>query len=354
MFRQRNDNIIIRMRKTVGNSKQKKIYLDIIRVIAIAMVFNFHYTVIMGNSGVLFGFKNGDWGCVGTTLFFLISGNCLARNYGEKTNWLTFYKKRWMAIFPAFYFTYLVVFAFYYLIMHNNVAAGPEKWRIIFTFLGIDNYLSFAGVRNFALVGEWYTAVILFVYLIFPVLHFLYRKSKIAGTILILTLYVLNLIFTWGVYPDDAHLITGVTMFWIGMLTCHFEKKLESLPKYAAAVPLALTLILAFVSLPEPMLLKKNLMAVFLFLFFMQLGRLLEGKQEPRLLTLFCKIEYAIYLCHHSVLYIVAAFYLKFVPQMNGVIYYVVSFVGTVAFAAVITYVTSWGMKIVSKIGKRQ
>ena len=176
--------------------KEKKIYLDILRILAISMVFNLHFVIVLEQyHGVFFGFANGNWGNVGTSLFFLISGNCLARNYGEKLEIGKFYKKRWLAIFPMFYVCYLLVLFGYMVILQNNVLAGLEPWRFIYTLLGIDMYVVFKGVRTAALVGEWYTAIILVIYLLFPLLQFLYRKSKVLGTVLVFGLYVLNLIF---------------------------------------------------------------------------------------------------------------------------------------------------------------
>ena len=152
--------------------REKKNYLDILRILAIFMVFHYHFVLILGQYGLLFGFKNGDWGCVGTTLFFLISGNCLARNYGEKLEIKSFYVKRWLAIFPAFYLCYILVFLGHRVILQNPVLEDVEPWRMIFTVLGVDNYLNFMNIRNGALVGEWYTAIILVIYQLFPLLQF--------------------------------------------------------------------------------------------------------------------------------------------------------------------------------------
>ena len=204
----------------------KKSDLAILRLIAIFMVFHFHFIIVLDRQGIFHGFANGDWGCVGTSLFFLISGNCLARNYGEKLNVKKFYIKRWLSIFPAFYICYILVLIGHTVLLQNRVLAGIAPWRLIFTVLGIDNYLNFVGIQNAALVGEWYTAIILCIYLLFPLLQFLYKKSKVAGTVIVLVLYALNLMSNWGPVPDDAHIITGVAMFWIGMMTYYFEEKL--------------------------------------------------------------------------------------------------------------------------------
>lgn len=90
--------------------KEKKLYIDILRIVAILMVFHFHFVLALGDGqGFLVKYASGEWGCVGTSLFFLISGNCLARNYGQNFEAKKFYLKRFLAIFPAFYISYILV-----------------------------------------------------------------------------------------------------------------------------------------------------------------------------------------------------------------------------------------------------
>ena len=325
----------------------KKSYLDILRIIAIFMVFHFHFILVLDRQGILRGFANGDWGCVGTSLFFLISGNCLARNYGDKLDVKKFYIKRWLSIFPAFYICYILVLLGHTVLLQNRVLAGVAPWRLIFTVLGIDNYLNFVGIQNAALVGEWYTAIILCIYLLFPLLQLLYRKNKVIGTVLVLALYALNLMFDWGSVPDDAHIITGVAMFWIGMMTYHFEEKLENMPWFAWVSILLGAVILLFVELPGPQLLRKNIMALLIFVLLMCLGRYLVKYGEIKPISFLSKIEYSIYLCHHTVLYVMYSIYTKTIGEINPVIYYAICLIATLVFATVITYVTRW---IVEKI----
>lgn len=331
--------------------KEKKLYLDILRILAIYMVFNLHFTVALEQySGVFFGFANGNWGNVGTSLFFLISGNCLARNYGEKLNIGQFYRKRWLAIFPMFYVCYLLVWFGHSVILHNPIWAGVEPWRAIFTIIGVDKYLEFAEIRSGALVGEWYTAIILGVYLLFPLLQFWYRKSKIAGTVIILTLYILNVIFTWGPITDDAHLITGICMFWFGMLSFYFEKKLEKMPWYAWSSVLTVSLVLVFISLPGPDLIYKNLLAIGIFLLFMRSNRLF--KKESRILRFLCKVEYGVYLCHHTVILVLLSFYTHIFGRVEKISYYLISLAASLIFATILTYLTQWIIKLFGKMGK--
>lgn len=316
--------------------RTKKNYLDFLRILAITMVFHFHFVVILNSNGLLFGFANGDWGCVGTSLFFLISGNCLARNYGKKLDIKGFYVKRWLAIFPAFYLCYVLGYLVYIVIMRVNVWAVLEPWRVIFTLLGVDNYMSFLGVRNGALVGEWYTAIILAIYLIFPLLQFLYRKSKALGSVLVFGLYILNLIFTWGSVPDDAHLLTGMALFWLGMLIYHFEEKLEKIHSLVLTLILGVTVCLMVVPLPGVQLVYKNLMAICIFLIFMRLEPLLEGKKMPRVIGFLSRNEYGIYLCHHIAMYVLLYLFMIFLGEINPILYYAACLVSTLVAAVIL------------------
>lgn len=319
---------------------QRKNYLSILRILAIMMVFHFHFILVLERQGLLWGFANGDWGFVGTSLFFLISGNCLARNYGKSLKIGTFYKKRWLAIFPAFYLCYVLVLFGYTVIMNNRVLAGIEPWRIIFTLLGIDNYLTFFGIRTPALVGEWYTAIIVAIYVIFPVLQYLYRKSKLLGSIIVYGLYTINL-FCWsGPLPVDAHLLTGVAIFWTGMLIYHFEKYLEKMPWFCWCAILALALVLFQFTLPGPMLLWKTLMAVCIFLLILRLGSV--RNKSNKVIDFFGQLEYGFYLCHHTVLYVMQSFFLRFFGKIKPVPYYIVCLAAALLFSAVITYAVKW------------
>lgn len=330
--------------------KQKKFYIDILRIVAIFMIFHFHFAASMENyDSFLWKYTNGEWGCVGTTLFFLISGNCLARNYEEKLNIKSFYIKRWFAIFPAFYLCYLIALFCYTVLLHMPVLSGMQPWRILFTILGIDNYMNFLGIRNCSLVGEWYTAVILGIYLLFPVLRFLYKKSKLFGTVLIMSLYILNILFTWGPFPDDAHLITGVSMFWIGMLLYHFETYLEKLPWYLWSGIFLIEFVLLTIQIPGPQLILKNLMGICIFLTWMKLGNYI--KRENIIMRFLSKIEYGIYLCHHTVLYIVPILYMLYFANLSPLIYYILSLIITIVFATLITYLTKWLTKFLLSFG---
>lgn len=316
----------------------KKTYINILKIIAIWMVFNFHYTIIIGKEEFLFWFANGDWGTVGTTLFLLVSGNSLARKYGEKLDIKEFYKKRWLAIFPMFYLCYLVAFVLHRIILQNDIFAGVEPWTFIFTLMGADNYMYLLGIPNFAIVGEWYTALIVSLYVLFPLIQLLYRKKPIIGTVFILIMYGANLILDIGPVIDDAHLITGITIFWIGMLTYKYEEKIQKAPLPVKIVTVLLALMIMFVKLPGIMLLYKNVFGILIFIVFIFIGKLLESTKETLVIQFLCKIEYGVYLCHHTVLYIMSSVFEKLLGGIHEIGYYFASLAATIIFATALYY----------------
>ena len=316
----------------------RKLYISILKIIAIWMVFNFHYIIIVEKETILFGFANGDWGAVGTTLFLLISGNSLARKYGNKLNVKEFYKKRWLAIFPMFYLCYFFAFVLHRIILQNGFFTNVKPWTILFTLLGIDNYMSLLGIPNNAIIGEWYTAIIVTLYLLFPLIQLLYRKKPVMATAVIMIMYGLNLVLNIGNLIDDAHLITGLAMFWIGMLTYKYEEKIQNVALPVKIVVFLSALVLMLVKVPGITLLYKNLMGILIFVIFMFWGKLIDSADEPLPIRFLCKIEYGIYLCHHAVMYVMEAIFEKFFGRMYPVGYYFASLVATIIFSTFLYY----------------
>lgn len=83
---------------------------DLIRCISMLIIVIYHWECtyeqlnVNGYHQYLPLIKGIDWGRVGVTMFFMLSGASLQYNYSErKLQWIDFYKKRWISIFPMFY-----------------------------------------------------------------------------------------------------------------------------------------------------------------------------------------------------------------------------------------------------------
>lgn len=186
----------------------------------------------------------------------------------------------------------------------------------MFTLLGCDNYLGFYGVPTYALVGEWFTAVIVLIYIVYPLLYWLDKKLPVAGSVLVYGLYLLNLAVDWFRVVDDANPITGIAMFWTGMVLAKHAEVLET--KRLFALELAVTALIVLVKLPWNALLWKNMLGFMIFGMLFFCGGRLEGMPgAAKGLSLVSRYSYAAYLCHHfilsrGVLWVGAQFHEKF------------------------------------------
>ena len=90
--------------------------------------------------------------------------------------------KRFIRVLIPFYITYISYFIykvindrFFYILF----PAGNIRMEIIFTFFGMDEWISQHGIHTFSLgIGEWFLGALLLLYLLFPLLRFLMKKNS--------------------------------------------------------------------------------------------------------------------------------------------------------------------------------
>ena len=141
--------------------KERLIYLDVIRTLAVICVFVVHFTRQLEYAGISYnGYKilpdtlfDVYLGGYGVSLFFAVSGAALMYNYGGKCELKNFYKKRFWGIYPMFWMAFGIVFL-YRFYMEKSFTFACEKWTILLTITGMDGYLSFF-FHDFYILGEW-------------------------------------------------------------------------------------------------------------------------------------------------------------------------------------------------------
>ena len=284
------------------DNKKRRIDLDIIRITAILMIFVFHFYEAYGFTDSRFYiYKNGGWGAVGTTMFYILSGYLLTLGSMK-----AFYKRRFLSIFPAFYIAFIMAYLFEAHLRGYFTFAGSLK-KLMYTLLGIDGYVGYFGISSYALVGEWFTAIIIAIYIIYPLLRYALNHFKWTATILILLAYLANLKYGIFSFSPDATIFTGLLMFWIGMLFARYQDKLHKV--WFIAIPLIMPIILIInVKLPYYPLIWKNLLGISLFLVIELITyKCLSIKPLPGIIskpiTYLSGVSYAIYLTHHYIIY---------------------------------------------------
>lgn len=184
--------------------KENLFYIDVIKILACLIVILCHYDVHsyyeLGNKAVMISklrILNVYEGDIGVSLFIIMSGLTLALSSNIDFSVIKFYKKRFLAIMPSYWISYIIV-ALVFIIMGNTIGDG-KYWKIIFTVMGIDGFLLLFRFQSFYLIGEWYTGYMLLTYVLFP---FVYKKMKKTPyeIYIIILLFNIILFLKYGVF----------------------------------------------------------------------------------------------------------------------------------------------------------
>ena len=289
--------------------KKERIYgLDLARAVCAILIVIYHYIKQIGTmpywaaSPIHPEFPNGDWGNVTVvSIFFMISGITLLYNY-PRLGWGNlryFWYKRWKSVMPA----YLLVWAWVYvpraLSAHTPFYETEPKYMLL-TFIGMDGYLH--GYHdNYYIVGEWFLGAILILYLLYPLLLFLYRKCYLIASLGICLAYFINLSFKFfPIMTANVNMITCVFDFWLGMTYLRFRGG-EKKRRLFGLIAIPVMFFAFFFRVPEQYGIAMMTLAGFCGLMIMEmLGDILMKKQwiaAP--VNAIGAISFEIYLVHH-------------------------------------------------------
>lgn len=149
--------------------------IDIMRGIAIIMVFLVHYGQTFGNP--LFT-RFGQMGC---QMFFFISGYTCSHSLEKSKSIGVFYKKRYLSIAPGFYTALIIIFAINVLSksIFNSSFVGGGNTEILGL---VSNLLLAHGLlpawNNTVFPGGWFIGTLAILYLLHPIVDNLFRMNK--------------------------------------------------------------------------------------------------------------------------------------------------------------------------------
>ena len=309
---------------------------DVIRAISAFAIVLSHYSYTFYEYGIresgpeFLGFKNGDMGGIFVDIFFMLSGAALLYNHKSFNSFkevLLFYKKRWLSIFPAFYIAWIIMYVINSLRVGSWFWGGPRKLFLL-SFIGMDGYFLHLGM-NYYNLGEWFLGAIILLYLLYPLLLFLWNKCKIPSTAIIVFIFLFNLrrhyfssapdtnIFIVLIKYYNSHIVisdnmclwTCIMNFWAGfiLVSCFlpFIKKLEK--KASLILSLVLVLLIAPFFLFHLPFNKQETCTILAVLVYMLLTLLspfmISLVPVKRVLSIISKYSYGIFLVHHVTLY---------------------------------------------------
>lgn len=310
------------MKKTKGEDMKKRdISLDYIRVIATVMIVVFHFASSFASEGSMFvRTANSTWGGLGTAVFFILSGFLLRKRHYDLSSLKKFYISRWLSIFPPFYMAFIVAYLFNVIRLHSFFYQAPA-YTLIYTLLGIDNLLKWFGVTSYAIVGEWFTGIIIVLYILFPLLNKIMKRLRWTATVILLILYILGNLLGWYAVVPEISFISCTFVFWIGMLLADGEKILRTSGKryVFGGVAIVLLIIMLLLYVPIPQAIATHIEATMLFLaVYCLFGEGGRSTKTGKIVTYFSKTSYAVYLVHHFVVFALASSK-KYISFMNNI-----------------------------------
>ncbi len=292
---------------------------DFIRAVAIVFVAGFHFVACVeeaiGQSLPqvvhIFTTSSCSIGSLGVAWFFILSGCVLQKKYAVEFNPWRFYKKRIIRLFIPLWIAY--VFLFFAAYPAYPWMKNVPFHSVLSSLLGMDfYYLYFTGHFDLNLAGEWFTSVIITMYVLFPVLRFLFLRFRKWTTFGILIFFALNQrLEILTIHGKSWSVVNGLTFFWLGMLFETYKGKIVG----NRIIP-ASTLILAgviFVCFRHGMFgfryFSTFFFAILLYISAYRFSYLF--KPFDSIVQYFSRLNYEIYLVHHRIYFLLIPVFLN-------------------------------------------
>ena len=289
--------------------KERLFYLDFVRAIAAVSIVLTHYNAcyiwIWQESKVVLtsdigGLYIGDWG---VSLFIIISGAALMYVYEKKCDIKTFFKKRFLSIYPMFWIAY-VVYLGYYLLMNRSLPGGGTVplWKFVFSVIGFDGILVANGVQTFYLLGEWFLGIIVLIYILFPILRwFANEKPFLLALVALLSYAGGAALCTYGPYPMllSTCVLVRLPELVFGMLFIKYRKKISWKVALAAGIVVAANWIIQ----PEAYkTIQTTCVGIASFLVLVFVSEYVKCRPVEYICGVISKYSYAIFLVHHVII----------------------------------------------------
>lgn len=284
--------------------KERLFYLDFIRAIATIGIILTHYNALfIYNTSVPMPEKAiitmsvgniyiGGWG---VSLFLIISGAALMYVYENKFDAKVFIKKRLISIYPMFWIAYILaqLFNFY---LYGGIDTSIGKWRIIFSILGIDGFVGNFGVLSFYVVGEWFLAYILMIYIIFPLL----RKGVLEYPIVLAAVAGIMYIISIILLRKDVTLFARLPEFLFGM---YFTKYIKKVDGKVALISFIAILLNTLIKPDLNYILQYSYIGIASFLLLVYCSNLFDFGVSRNICGVICKYSYPCFIIHHYVIF---------------------------------------------------
>lgn len=254
-------------------------------------------------------------------------------NYDEKLDLKTYYKKRFLGIYPVFWIAYSILFLYTFW-KNKGFFVSEPIYKLILSVLGMDGYLA-TYTGTFYLIGDWFLGCIVLVYMLFPILQFAVRKIPKLLFCIATALYLLVIFKSNFKIPLNQNLIISLYSFLLGM---YFIRYIKNVKWWQVLLITAVGMLFFKKGISSKMiraLFFENL-AAYCFLFpFCYLGGKIKGNFIKNVIGKISKYSYIIFLLQHYVILQLSQYFSGSIESKYGML---------------CTYLICWG--IIFALGK--
>jgi len=320
-------------------SKPRLYELDFVRAICALGIVIYHFSGKINETLYFpfYAFKNGYWGRVLVTCFFILSGMTLYYHNSSIDDYKLFFVKRIKSIYPSFYLVYIPLF-FVNAFLNKSIFWKGNPLKLVLSILGVDGYFYYI-TPNYYIIGEWFLGAIILLYILYPLIVLLVEKTKWVYPLIVILLYVWQTSFSDIFAIDPYHnLISCVFSFSLGIYIMKYELW-NKIP--LTIVSFILFVLLVVIKIPFLVMYLEKITGISLFFVLSFLGvYAVKNEVLKKVIKLLSAVSYEMFLVHHVVILLVVPFF-----KPNSIPLVIVCMFITV-------FVTIIGAFVVNKISK--
>ena len=301
--------------------------VDLIKIVSIFFIILTHFVVDIGiihnmyNVDIIYSFldrKNINLSMLACSLFMICSGFGLSIYYKKYfkdkltiKNIFIFYKNRYIKILIPFYLAYIIYFIISLINVNSIHIFRPNipKINIIWTFLGLDEYLNACKINTFSLgIGEWFLGCLLILYIAFPFIYYFNKKYKYQTFIVFIVYFLSTQLFinNFNIVPHFNVLIQ-VFNFYLGIFINDIfinDDKYKNNIIFILCIFLFLFIYLYNININIFYVYICTFCALLVFYIFTYFENNIKNNNILKyIINIFNKYSYEIFLCHHFVIY---------------------------------------------------
>lgn len=311
---------------------QRLYYLDFIRAISTFIIVLTHYNAHYFYFGILnprafviceYPFSI-DIGSLGVSLFLILSGAALYLTYGskDKFDFKRFYIHRFKRIYPTFWIAYIAAFLLKFVNSKGASVVGIPRASIIWSILGLDNYVMNFGVKVFYSVGVWFLGFIILFYVICPFVLLAVKKWPVISAVVCLAMYAATLLLG-SKYSLSMLISARLPEIMFGMYFIKYFKQ-GNVRWYVALASLAV-LLLSDLFAPSLEFMSYNIRVTYVgictFLLLTYVSKFFRFTVAQNLCDIICKYSYPCFIVHYNVTFkVVEGFDLANMGRLNSYI----------------------------------